>query len=296
MIISSLYTRRRRCALPRCSGRPDSAIGSDVTLESPAPDATILGRQHVGEVAIEHLAFEGANGARVPAYLFRPRASDGARPAIVLQHGANTSKDDYYIQAPARRWAKEGWTCLAIDLAEHGERIDGVPLEQMARRRLIAKRSFVEQGVGDLQRAIDVLEHTPGVDRTRIGLVGFSLGGMLGTIVTAREARIRAAAVVIAGSFAYTRYWERGDTAEERERRQAAAHATDPAFFAAAIAPRPLLMVNTEDDPVFPREAALALFDAAREPKELRWHPGTHHQWGAGVYKDVWQFFTRHLA
>jgi fermentation-respiration switch protein FrsA (DUF1100 family) len=55
-------------------------------------------------------------------------------------------------------------------------------------------------------------------------------------------------------------------------------------------------MVNTEDDPIFPRAAVLALFEAAREPKELRWHPGTHHQWGAGVYKDVWQFLQRHLG
>ena len=72
---------------------------------------------------------------------------------------------------------------------------------------------------------------------------------MLGTVFTAREPRIRAAAIVIAGSFAYTRYWERGESEEERARRRAAAEATDPAFFAAAIAPRPFLMVNTTDDP-----------------------------------------------
>jgi dienelactone hydrolase len=140
-----------------------------------------------------------------------------------------------------------------------------------------------------------VLTATPGVDPARIGFVGFSLGGMLGTVFAAQEPRIRAAAIVIAGSFAHSRYWERGESPDERARRRAAAEATDPAFFAAAIAPRPFLMVNTVDDPLFPRAAVETLFAAAREPKELRWHPGTHHEWGAGIYKDVFSFLQRSL-
>ena len=55
-------------------------------------------------------------------------------------------------------------------------------------------------------------------------------------------------------------------------------------------------MVNTTEDPVFPRAAVETLFAAAREPKELRWHPGTHHQWGAGIYKEVFRFLQRSLS
>ena len=55
-------------------------------------------------------------------------------------------------------------------------------------------------------------------------------------------------------------------------------------------------MVNTENDPIFSPEAVRTLFAAACEPKEMRWHPGTHHEWGAGIYKDVWQFMRRHLT
>jgi dienelactone hydrolase len=252
--------------------------------------------QTAGAITIERLRYPGAEDTPVPATLFRPREATGRGPALIIQHGANTSREDYYVQAPARRWAASGWTVLAIDLAEHGERVVGEPLAQMERRRLITQRTFVERSIEDLRRGLDLLSAAPGVDAGRIAFVGFSLGGMLGTIFTAREPRIRAAAIVIAGSFSHLRYWERGDTDEERRRRRAAAEATDPAFFAAAIAPRPFLMVNTEDDPVFPRAAVLALFDAARAPKDLRWHAGTHHQWGAGVYKDVWQFLERELG
>ena len=255
-----------------------------------------LGQETTGDIIIEQVRYTGATGARVPASLFRPRTESDAGPALILQHGANTSKADFYIQAPARRWAAAGWTVLAIDLAEHGERIVGEPLEPMRRRRLIGDPAFVAEGVGDLARAVDLLEATPGVDAHRIAFMGFSLGGMLGTVFSAREPRVRAVAIVIAGSFAHTRYWERGETPAERTRRRATAEATDPAFFAARIAPRPFLMVNTEDDPIFPRAAVLALFEAAREPKELRWHPGTHHEWGADIYRDAWQFLQRHLA
>jgi dienelactone hydrolase len=248
-----------------------------------------------GDVRVRRLRYAGAADVAVPALLWQPTSPRVSAPAVILQHGANTSKEDYYVQAPAQRLAKHGWTVLAIDLAEHGERATTTPTDPLVRRRLIGNPEFVARSVEDLARGVDVLATTPGVDGARIGYVGFSLGGMLGTVFAAREPRIAAAAIVIAGSFAYTRYWERGTSEEDTARRRAAAEATDPAFFAAAIAPRPFLMVNTLDDPIFPREAVETLFEAAREPKELRWHPGTHHQWGAGIYRDVFSFLQREL-
>ncbi len=252
-------------------------------------------RREIGTIALEHLRYTGGDGARVPACLIRPVEIGAPGPAVILQHGANTSKDDDYIQAPARRWARQGWTVLAIDLAEHGERAQTEPDDVMTRRRLVANPAFVAQGVADLQGGVDLLTATAGVDAARIGFAGFSLGGMLGTIFCAREARIRAAAIVIAGSFAYTKYWERGDDAQQQRRREGA-DATDPAFFASKISPRPFLMVNTKDDPIFPRDAVQTLFEAAGEPKELRWHPGTHHEWGGSIYRDLWEFFLRTLG
>jgi dienelactone hydrolase len=271
------------------------SLDRSATTRRVAGNVEWLDERVEGEVRLRRLRYIGGENARIPAVLLQPATGGEPQPAVILQHGANTGKDDYYIQAPARRWAKQGWTVLTIDLAEHGERATSKPTDPLIRRRLIGKPAFMAQSVADLAAGVDLLTATPGVDPARIGYTGFSLGGMLGTVFTAREPRIRAAAIVIAGSFAYTRYWERGTTEDDRARRRTAADATDPAFFAAAIAPRPLLMVNTTDDPIFPRAAVETLFAAAREPKELRWHPGTHHQWGAGIYKDVFTFLQRSL-
>jgi hypothetical protein len=49
-----------------------------------------------------------------------------------------------------------------------------------------------------------------------------------------------------------------------------------PERYVADIAPRPLVMVNSEDDERIPSSCVTSLFDAAREPKELLWVQGEH--------------------
>lgn len=50
----------------------------------------------------------------------------------------------------------------------------------------------------------------------------------------------------------------------------------EPTKYAAYLSPRPLIMINGEEDSYFPRESAEALFDAARDPKEITWHKSDH--------------------
>ena len=47
------------------------------------------------------------------------------------------------------------------------------------------------------------------------------------------------------------------------------------------VAPRPLLMVNSPGDLLFPDESARSLFDHAGEPKEIVWHTSKHVMPGA---------------
>ena len=54
---------------------------------------------------------------------------------------------------------------------------------------------------------------------------------------------------------------------------------TDPEKAAGRIAPRPVLMVNADDDEIFSRRSALALYDALGEPKEITFFPGRHARW-----------------
>lgn len=50
----------------------------------------------------------------------------------------------------------------------------------------------------------------------------------------------------------------------------------EPNKYVSYLAPRKLVMVNGEGDTLFPKESALALYEEARQPKELHWHASRH--------------------
>jgi uncharacterized protein len=135
---------------------------------------------------------------------------------------------------------------------------------------------FVRQGVADLRRGIDAAAAHEDVDATRTAYVGFSLGGMLGSLFCAEEPRVRAAALAIAGG-------------------GVGPPAVDPISHVARIAPRPLLFVNALRDERVPRARAEALHEAAREPKEVLWFDASHHELPGVALKAIWGFLRTHL-
>jgi fermentation-respiration switch protein FrsA (DUF1100 family) len=73
--------------------------------------------------------------------------------------------------------------------------------------------------------------------------------------------------------------------------------AVDPLPYAAAISPRPVLMLNAESDEVFDRASAESLFTALGEPKRLVFLPGTHAVWRRTTewYRTMREFFDATL-
>jgi hypothetical protein len=115
------------------------------------------------------------------------------------------------------------------------------------------------------------------VDAMRVGLVATSFAVPFATIAAAMDARFRDVGLIYgAGDFA-TVMAANLDLRPRWLRRPAAWLATrsfrefEPERHVAAIAPRPILMINGEDDPQMPRDAVESLFEAAREPKTLIW-------------------------
>jgi len=52
----------------------------------------------------------------------------------------------------------------------------------------------------------------------------------------------------------------------------------DPINFVEKIAPRPLLMLNAENDEVVPPITTKMLYNKAGEPKEIIWYPTKHRR------------------
>jgi len=131
-------------------------------------------------------------------------------------------------------------------------------------------RAYAAQLLGDLAHAVDFLCAQPGVDPTRIGYVGHSLGATIAGAFLARDPRVRAAALM-AGTGTLSRLWL-------RSRDPAAARGLEDldGVQCLARANASLLFQFADRDEWISRADANAQLTAAREPKQATWYPSDH--------------------
>ena len=265
------------------------------------------GRADGGLVA-ERLSFateRKPSGAleRVPALVVRPAIEGGRRPAVLVLHGTGGTKEGQ--RGLLDELARRGFVALAIDGRYHGERAGGAE-SRRAYNEAIARAWRAGAGPGtrqehpfyfdtcwDVWRTLDYLEARDDVDPSRIGLIGFSKGGIETWLAGAVDDRVAVAVPAIAvQSF---RWGLENDRWQGRARTIADAHqaAADdlgaPAVTAEVcralwdkiipgilgpfdcpsmirlFAGRPLLILNGELDPNCPIGGAELAFAAARE-------------------------------
>jgi dienelactone hydrolase len=240
-----------------------------------------------GDVRCRRFEF-ACRGDRVPGRLLLPNRSNGPSPVVLLQHGLGGCKEAPCMDAAAS-WVHEGAAVASIDLPLHGERasaklsqrlLDSVE-RSLGGSQLDAVSSmlwveFARQAVLDLRRALDALATFPDVDESRAVYAGFSLSTALGAILCAVDSRPKAAALALAG----------GGFGPSQ---------VDPCAYIAKLAPRPVLLVNTERDDRIPRKAVQALFEAAREPKRIEWLDVDHSDVANATLSTMWRFLRTQL-
>lgn len=118
--------------------------------------------------------------ASVPAFLYMPRNAQGKVPAMVVMHGigglytTDGKKRSYWEYA--QLLADNGVAALVVD--SHGARGVGVT------RQLGSTEVSIYTFVADAFAAADMLRTHPSIDPERIGIVGFSKGGMTALLAT----------------------------------------------------------------------------------------------------------------
>ena len=141
----------------------------------------------------------------------------------------------------------------------------------------------LSQSVVDLRRTVDYLASRGDIDMDRIGYIGVSLGSFVGSVFAGVDPRVRTAVFVVGGGgwkamidtsgvhaleAIRAHEAERGrDTADFAK----ALHVVEPLAFAPRIAPRPVLMINCDNDQYVPKPTAEDLFASLGEPKDIRW-------------------------
>jgi dienelactone hydrolase len=220
----------------------------------------------------EHLVFESTPGVQVYGRLHRPQDTRPNAPSAILLHGgAARGKDGPNIELNAQFLARAGWNVLAIDMMYFGERRTDLLTtftEQEKHERLYNQPSvylaWVTQTVKDVGRSIDFLVREQKVDPTRIVLIGFSRGAIVGTIAAAVDRRLRSVALLYGAHF----------DALEREHLPAACNAN----YIGRISPRPLLAINGIHDMDHVKDASVEpLLRLSKAPREIIW-ADTGHQ------------------
>jgi dipeptidyl aminopeptidase/acylaminoacyl peptidase len=121
----------------------------------------------VPEQAIE---FAAADGSPLRGTLCVP-AGAGPFPAVLCVHGLTL--DQGLFASPAAALAHAGVASLRLDLRGHG-----------ASGGQLKAQGFEDQ-LEDLRHGLRALAARPDVDAARVGLLGFSMGGAMGAVVSA---------------------------------------------------------------------------------------------------------------
>src|SRR5215212_3341309 len=199
-------------------------------------------------------------GARVPSIMLIP---ENARPVpgVLLLHGISSSKERLSATM-GHSLAARGIASLAIDLPLHGSRDDAI-LEEARSNPLGLVRHW-KAALAEAKAAINWLRGHDAIDRDRVHIAGYSLGSYIALQTAAAEKNVASIIVAAGGDLPATR-WTRMMRI-----------ISDPLRSVKSLKGRPLLMLHGKRDRTITPEQAERLYDAASEPKELRWYESGH--------------------
>jgi len=233
---------------------------------SPMPQRTplnpiITGTLQRNGYVVDNLYFESQPRLYVTANLYRPaNVPAGAKlPAVlyVCGHG-NRGPEGVKVgyQANPIWFAKHGYICLVVDTVERGE-IKGVHRGLYSEgRRWWLSRGYTPAGVECWNgiRGLDYLVSRPDVDADRLAVTGISGGGASTFWIAAADERVKAAVPVSGLSDLGHYVVNNGVDGHCDCMFMPNTFAWPWTRIAALVAPRALMFIDSDQDPLFPAD------------------------------------------
>ena len=137
-------------------------------------------------------------------------------------------------------------------------------------------QNSVQQTI-ELRQALDILCAQPSADPSRIAFVGHDFGAMYGVLLGYLDPR-PTCYVFMAGTPRFADWYLYYPSLTEAQKNTFIQEMAplDPIERVSAIAPAPLLFQFAREDYHIPQERARAFYEAAQEPKELKWYDADH--------------------
>ena len=219
------------------------------------------------------IAFDGAH---LYGVLRRPHGP--ARPVVVLVPGLDSTKEE--LRLVERSFLDRGLATFSVDGPGQGE----------AEHALAIRADWEVPG----RAIVDHLERCEGIDASRVGVWGVSLGGYYAPRVASGDERVRAC-VALSGPYALGPSWDAlpsltRDAFAVRSRSRSAEEARERAatLDLSGVAGRircPLLVVFGARDRLFPPEGAVRLAEEASGPTRLVMLDDGNHGCANVVYR-----------
>jgi dienelactone hydrolase len=308
---------------PQTEAEARRTLSALLKISPDPPDVAvqIVDRRTEEGLIVEDLQWQSLDGQRASAILVRP--DTGSRlPAVVCLHGTGGSRESETTRTfgpgpwtrpgatePHTRmlgWARElarrGFVTLA--LTQRGlDRRAPPDTNDQAKDLLVRGRTLMGAIVHEIRQAVTYLERRDDVQRDRIAVAGMSFGGITSFYTWAVDGRVAAAASICGGVGSvdillragrpsyHGFYWWIPDMLTRG----------DQPYFAAAIAPRPLMLWAPKSDIGMPKEGVDRFVQDVRPAyarlqaeKNLVVHqPDGEHEFTVDAFEAMVRFLAR---
>lgn len=235
-----------------------------------------------GQLA-ESVRLTSDSGLQVSFRIIRDVQTDAPLPVLIILGGHRTGSDAVELFGDVGHRSIVG-----VDYPYAGpEKAKGVI--PIAKAIPLARQAFLDT-VPAVSLILDWLLEQDWVDEKRIVLIGASLGVPFAATVAARDPRVTG--LMLVHGAADNQLWLEVQVARRLDTKflhyplakilywLAYGPVLDTSKHVATLTPRPVLIIGARDDERTPAGQAELLFDAAREPKRLRYTDGRHIQPG----------------
>ncbi|MGY8650109.1 MAG: alpha/beta hydrolase family protein [Verrucomicrobiia bacterium] len=263
-------------------------LGLDPLPKRTVLKAKVTGKLQHAEFEVWKVHFQSKPGLYVTANLYVPKGIEKPAPTILYVCGHGRVKKDgvsygnkVHYQHHGVWFARNGYVCLVIDTLQLGE-IEGIHHGTYNHDMWWwNSRGYSSAAVEawNCIRALDYLETLKFVDKKRFGVTGRSGGGAYSWWISVLDERIKVSAPV-AGIVDLKNHVYAGFPNSGRLAHGVVEGHCDCMFHvntyrwdfgqvAALVAPRPLMILNTDDDRIFPLDGVTRVFNGARKIYDL---------------------------
>ncbi|WP_165586757.1 alpha/beta hydrolase family protein [Neotamlana sedimentorum] len=234
----------------------------------------------------ETLSYKG-KPTRVFAYIGIPKSNKPV-PAMVLVHGGGGKAFHEWVKI----WNNRGYAAISMSLEGHMPDANGngklshdfsgpSRVGRFDDVNLPIEEQWMYHAVSDIMIGHSLLESLPEIDADRIGVTGISWGGILSSLLSGLDSRLKCAIPVYGAGYLYEslgHFGEQGNKSSEFIEKK---KFWDPSqqFSKGSV---PTLWVNGDSDGHFSINITSHSFKTTKDHAYLSIHPGMRHGHGAG--------------